>query len=135
MANIPLELNTILRLASGRPLQQCPSGEVIFRHGEPGDCLYGVVSGQVKISWGDDDQHSELVHPGSSFGVGALVDPNHRRFGTAIALTECELIKMNREEFLIAVQELPMFGLEMIHELDERLRDLKARSLRPVQPG
>ena len=35
----------------------------------------------------------------------------------------------SREEFLLAVQELPMFGLEMIHELDERLRDIKARSL------
>ena len=116
-------------LAIGRPLQRCHPGEVIFRHDDPGDCLYGVVSGQVKISWGEDDQHSEVIEPGSSFGVGALVDPNHRRFGTATAMKETELIKMNREEFLLAVQELPMFGLEMIHELDERLRDIKARSL------
>jgi CRP-like cAMP-binding protein len=129
MANLPLELKTMRSLASGRPLLQCQPGEVIFRNGDPGDCLYGVVSGEVKISWGDDDHQSEVIRPGSSFGVGALVDPHHERFGTATALSECELIKMNREEFLLAVQELPMFGLEMIHDLDERLRDLKARSI------
>lgn len=127
MANLPLELSTMRSMASGRPTVQCQPGEVIFSDGEPGDCLYGVLSGQVKISWGDEDNESEVIEPGSSFGVGALVDPNHRRFGTATALDACELIRMNREEFLLAVQELPMFGLEMIHDLDERLRTLKAR--------
>ena len=129
MANPSLELKTIRSLASSRPLLRLPAGEVIFRHNEPGDCLYGVVSGRVQISWGADDQQREVIEPGSSFGIGALVDPDHRRFGTATVLEDCELIKMNREEFLLAVQELPMFGLEMIHELDERLRDLKLRSL------
>jgi CRP-like cAMP-binding protein len=127
MTNLPLELNTMRSLAAGRTLVKLKSGDLIFTQGEPGDCLYGVVSGQVKISWGEGDQLSEVIQPGSSFGVGALVDPEHRRFGTATALGECELIKMNREEFLLAVQELPMFGLEMMHDLDQRLRDLKAR--------
>jgi len=127
MTNLPLELNTMRSLAIGRALLKLKSGDLIFSEGEPGDCLYGVVSGQVRISWGEGDHQSEVIQAGSSFGVGALVDPEHRRFGTATALGECELIQMNREEFLLAVQELPMFGLEMIHDLDERLRDLKAQ--------
>ena len=32
---------------------------------------------------------------------------------------------MNREEFLFAMQELPMFGLEMLHDLELRLQRLK----------
>jgi CRP-like cAMP-binding protein len=32
---------------------------------------------------------------------------------------------MNREEFLFAMQELPMFSLEMMHDLEQRLQRLK----------
>ena len=69
----------------------------------------------------------ESLGPGSCFGVGALVDPDHRRFGTATALGDAELLEMNREEFLFAMQELPMFGLEMLHDLEQRLEQLKQK--------
>jgi len=32
---------------------------------------------------------------------------------------------MNREKFLFAVQEAPMFALELLGSIDQRLRDLK----------
>jgi len=88
-----------------------------------------VVNGTVKLAWDSDglDGKFETIPEGSCFGVGALVDPEHRRFGTATALTDTQLLVMNREEFLFALQELPMFGLEMLHALDERLRGLKNR--------
>jgi CRP-like cAMP-binding protein len=53
------------------------------------------------------------------------VDPEHRRFGTAVALCNSELLEMNREEFLFAMQELPMFSLEMMDDLEQRLQRLK----------
>ena len=55
----------------------------------------------------------------------ALVDPEHRRFGTSVAVRDSELLEMNREEFLFAMQELPMFSLEMLHDLEQRLQRLK----------
>jgi CRP-like cAMP-binding protein len=85
----------------------------------------------VKVSWGDDSQY-EILGPGSSFGVGALVDPEHRRYGTASAAAATKLLHMNREQFLFAMQELPMFGLEMLFDLDERLRRIKARGVKPT---
>jgi len=132
MANPSLELQTMRTLAKGRDLLSFASGDVIFKDGDRGDCLYGVVQGEVKVSWGDGSQW-ESFGPGSSFGVGALIEADHQRFGTATALSDSQLMVMNREEFLLAVQELPMFGLEMIHDLDQRLRHLKAGS--PQQAG
>jgi CRP/FNR family transcriptional regulator, cyclic AMP receptor protein len=128
-ATSPGALDTMRILAKNRPLRRFKAGEEIFRSGEKGDCLYGVVEGSVKLSWDSDglDGMFETIEAGSSFGVGALVDPEHRRYGTATALTDTQLLVMNREEFLFALQELPMFGLEMLHSLDERLRGLKAR--------
>jgi CRP-like cAMP-binding protein len=98
-------------------------GEIIFKNGEPGDRLYDVVSGEVRLNWGD--QGVEMIGAGSSFGVGALLGPDHRRFGTAVAICDSELLEMNREEFLFAMQELPMFSLEMMHDLEQRLQKLK----------
>jgi CRP-like cAMP-binding protein len=121
--NENLELNTMAALAGKRALMFVKQGEIIFKNGEPGDRLYGVVSGEVRLNWGD--QGVEMIGAGSSFGVGALLGPDHRRFGTAVAICDSELLEMNREEFLFAMQELPMFSLEMMHDLEQRLQKLK----------
>jgi CRP/FNR family cyclic AMP-dependent transcriptional regulator len=116
-------LNTIAALAGKRDLISVKQGEIIFRKGEIGDKLYAVVSGGVQLNWGDDGV--EKIGPGSSFGIGALLEPEHRRFGTAVAFCDSELLQMNREELLFAIQELPMFGLEMLFDLEQRLQRLK----------
>jgi CRP-like cAMP-binding protein len=121
--NKNLELNTIAALAGKRDHLCVNQGDVIFQHGELGDKLYAIVSGEVRLNWGDHGV--EIIGAGSSFGVGALVDPEHRRFGTAVALCNSELLEMNREEFLFAMQELPMFSLEMMDDLEQRLQRLK----------
>ena len=117
-----LQLSTIASLAGKQAPKHFNQGEVIFQAGDIGDKVYGVVSGQVEMRWGDD--RLETIEPGSCFGVGALVDTAHRRFTTAVAGSDCELLLMNREEFLFAVQELPMFSLEMLHGLEQRLQRL-----------
>jgi CRP/FNR family cyclic AMP-dependent transcriptional regulator len=123
--NENLELNTIAALAGKRDLSRVKQGDIIFRKGELGDKLFSVVSGEVQLNWGDDGL--EKIGPGSSFGIGALVDPEHRRLGTAVALCDSELLEMNREEFLFALQELPMFSLEMLHDLEQRLQKIKTQ--------
>jgi CRP-like cAMP-binding protein len=117
------ELSTIAALSSSRATRSVAAGEVIFQQGDLGDVLYGVISGTIELRWGGEQ--SESFGPGSCFGVGALVDPEHRRFGTATALTAAELLEMDRHEFLFAMQELPLFGLEMLHDLEMRLQSLK----------
>lgn len=129
LANHP-ELSTIQALAGKRAPRHLKAGEVIFRSGDSGDTLYGVVSGQVELSWGAD--RVEIIEAGSCFGAGALADPEHRRFGTATALSETELLEMDREQFLFAMQELPMFGLEMLHDLEIRLQKLKQGGSKPA---
>ena len=123
---------TIRELAQRHLSQAMRVGDVIFRSGESGDYLYGIVSGSVMISWNGEDSEaddapsrSETMSAGAVFGIGALVDPAHRRHGTATALSDGELLVMNREEFLLAVQELPVFALDMLQDLELRLQALK----------
>ncbi|MCP9817344.1 cyclic nucleotide-binding domain-containing protein [Synechococcus sp. GreenBA-s] len=117
-------LDTMRALASqGEVLNFAPE-DFIFRTGEMGDCMFGVLEGTVELNWNDGLGH-EQIQSGDVFGAGALVTPEHRRFGNARALTPCKLLVMNREKFLFAVQESPMFAIELLSAIDQRLRKLK----------
>ncbi|MBM5799311.1 MAG: Crp/Fnr family transcriptional regulator [Cyanobacteria bacterium K_DeepCast_35m_m2_023] len=111
-------------LASNGEVLDVPPGELIFRSGEAGDCMFGLLEGTVELSWNGDNGH-EQIKAGDVFGAGALVTPDHRRYGNAKALTPCKLLVMNREKFLFALQEAPMFAIELLGSIDQRLRQLK----------
>lgn len=111
-------------LASKGEVQQFSPGEQIFRSGETGACMFGLLEGQVELSWNEDSGH-EVIQAGDVFGAGALVTPEHRRYGNARAIGDCRVLVMNREKFLFAVQESPMFAIELLASIDQRLRQLK----------
>jgi CRP-like cAMP-binding protein len=117
-------LDTMRALASEGEVMTVQPGELIFSSGEAGDCMFGVLEGEVQLSWNGDTGH-EQIHAGDVFGAGALVTSEHRRYGDARALTACRLLVMNREKFLFAVQESPMFAIELLGSIDQRLRQLK----------
>ena len=117
-------LDTMRALAGKGEVQSIPAGESIFNSGEAGDCMFGLLEGTVELSWNGDAAH-ETIQAGDVFGAGALVTQDHRRYGNARATTDCRVLVMNREKFLFAVQESPMFAIELLGSIDERLRDLK----------
>ncbi len=125
-------LDTMRALASNGEVIDVPAGSMIFRSGESGDCMFGLLEGQVQLTWNEDSGHDDSGHEdikaGDVFGAGALVTPDHRRYGNATAITDCKVLVMNREKFLFAVQESPMFAIELLGSIDQRLRQLKDSS-------
>lgn len=113
-------LHTMQALATSLPTRKLEPQQVLFEAGAPGDCVFCVLSGEVEERWGDEP--GERFGPGDVLGVGALVGENHRRHCTARAVVASELIEMSREQFLFAVQETPMFALELMAGLERRLR-------------
>lgn len=120
-------LDTMRALASNGEVIDVPAGSMIFRSGESGDCMFGLLEGQVQLTWNEDSGHED-IKAGDVFGAGALVTPDHRRYGNATAITDCKVLVMNREKFLFAVQESPMFAIELLGSIDQRLRQLKDSS-------
>jgi CRP/FNR family transcriptional regulator, cyclic AMP receptor protein len=100
------------------------AGEVIFQAGDQGSTLYGILEGSVDLQ--RDGRTVETLTAGDAFGEGAIVQPNHQRFTTAIARTDCTLATLNRERFLFALQSSPVFAIDIIRSLSNRLRHLKA---------
>lgn len=113
-------LHTIQALAGRIAVRQLASGEMLFQTGDPGTSIFGVLSGQLELLWPDGAR--EQLHRGQLFGISALVEPDHLRHGQVTALEATEVIEMNREEFLFAIQESPMFALQVMAALEERLR-------------
>ncbi len=106
------------------------AGDLIFKADDPGASMFGVLEGTVRLTWTNENGQEgyERIEAGNVFGAGALVMEGHRRLGTAQAETDCRLIEMNREKFLFAVQESPMFAIELLASVDARLRDLKIKA-------
>ena len=113
-------LHTIQALAGSLAVRLLHDDELLYRAGDSGDSIYCVLAGAIQLDWPDGGH--ECFLPGQVFGMGALVEPDHRRHGTARAIRESEVIEMNREEFLFALQETPMFALQLLASLEERLR-------------
>ena len=120
-------LDTMRALAQESEVHAVKAGDVIFKADDPGASMFGVLQGTVRLFWTNENgqQGYELIEAGNVFGAGALVMDGHCRLGTAQAETDCRLIEMNREKFLFAVQESPMFAIELLASVDARLRDLK----------
>lgn len=118
-------LHTMQALATSLPTRTLEAQQVLFAAGESGNSIFCVIAGELELRWGDGDGAGERFGPGEVLGVGALVSDNHRRHGTARAVVASELLEMSREQFLFAVQETPMFALELMAGLERRLRRLE----------
>jgi CRP-like cAMP-binding protein len=114
-------LQQIGALSSRRPY---PAGAIIFSQGDPGDALYGVVTGKVRISASAPDGKEmflNIMEPGDTFGEIALLDGNPRT-ATASAMAPCELLVIMREPFLALLQREHGLAIHLLRLLCQRIR-------------
>ncbi|MGA7806993.1 Crp/Fnr family transcriptional regulator [Bradyrhizobium sp.] len=99
-------------------------GATICSKGDPGNSLFAVISGTVKISVSSPDGRNailNLVHAGELFGEVAVLD-GLERTADATANTNCELFVIDRREFLPFVRGQPELAMKFIELLCARLR-------------
>lgn len=108
----------------GRPPVYQPKNGVIMREGEAGIFMYVVMDGAVRITV--KDKVVEVVRAGGVFGEMALVDQS-KRAATAAAATDCNLLSINRNDFLALIKSNPAFGVSLLRALANRLRNTGRR--------
>ncbi|MEO0970378.1 MAG: cyclic nucleotide-binding domain-containing protein [Cyanobacteria bacterium J06639_18] len=99
------------------------AGQTIFEEGETGNIMYGIIEGEVDLIV--DGKVVETITTGDVFGEGALVQPEHDRASTAIAKTDCIIACLDRERFLFAIENTPMFAIDVLRSYSNRARRLK----------
>src|SRR5512142_212514 len=83
-----LSEDVLASIARGLRSRRFRRGEVLFHQGDPGDALFVVLSGAIKIvlpSEEGDEAILTTVHPGDFMGELALIDGADRS-ATAVAL-------------------------------------------------
>src|SRR5437016_8418975 len=112
------------RLSSYATTRAVHRGDSIFAKGDPGNSLYAVCAGTVKISVPSADGKDavfNLVGEGEIFGEIALLD-GRPRTADATAMTDCELIVIERRDFVPFLRDNPDVTLKFIEVLCSRLR-------------
>jgi len=114
-------IQQIAALAIRRPYK---SGAIVFSQADPGDALYGVITGKMRISAGTPDGKEvflNIMEPGDTFGEIALLDGHHRT-ATASATAPTELMIILREHFLGLLQREPKLVTHLLQLLCQRIR-------------
>jgi CRP/FNR family cyclic AMP-dependent transcriptional regulator len=115
---------SIQRLLSRATTRKLRRGATIFAKGDAGTQLIAVLSGRVKIVVSSPEGREavlNVVHEGEVFGEIALFD-GCSRTASAIAVTDCELLSIDRRHFLPMVREQPDVAIKLIEILCARLR-------------
>jgi CRP/FNR family cyclic AMP-dependent transcriptional regulator len=114
----------IERIGSYMKIRKIERGSTIFSKGDPGTGLIGVLTGSVKISIASADGRDivlNIIQPGEIFGEIALLD-GHPRTADATAMSDCELMVIERRDFLQFLRSQPDMTLKFIEILCARLR-------------
>ncbi len=94
-------------------------GQAIFSAGEAGHTMYVVKEGRVSLRI--KGQVVEELGPGGMLGEMALID-SQPRVATAVAETACKLVPITERRFTFLIQQTPMFALQVMRVLADRLR-------------
>jgi CRP/FNR family transcriptional regulator, cyclic AMP receptor protein len=92
-----------------------PPGHVVFAQGDPGNCLYMIASGKVKLAYRHGDGREvvfNIVGAPDVFGEVAPFDYGTREF-TATAVTEVCAVAIERDQLFAWMSECP----HVIHQI------------------
>ena len=128
LARVPLfadlddeSLKELSAVARKRVFRQ---GEVIFHRDDPGQVLYIVKEGKVKIALtSPDGQEVSLTvfGAGECFGELSILD-GEPRSADAVALERVELYALQRQDFVNVVMSHPKIAIQVMKVISQRLR-------------
>jgi CRP/FNR family transcriptional regulator, cyclic AMP receptor protein len=101
-----------------------PRGAVVFHEGEPGDSLYIVLSGKIKLGRRTADGRESLVAvmgPSDQFGELSVFDPGPRT-ATAVAVTDARLARLPKQALRSWISNRPEISEQLLRVLARRLR-------------
>jgi CRP/FNR family transcriptional regulator, cyclic AMP receptor protein len=119
-----LTTDEIETLISYSRVEKYPAGREIFSKGSPGQSMMAVLRGSVRISSLSPDGKEivlNIINQGEIFGEIAMLD-GEERTGIATAITDCELLILNRRDFMPMLERHADICMILLRILCKRLR-------------
>lgn len=130
LANIPLFKGLTnrerMRLTGSLRERSFEAGSMVFHQGDPGDALYLVKSGLVRIYTGGRGTGFETSvilfgRPGDVFGELAVID-GQPRSASAKALEDTTVYLMGRENFQYHMEMMPKLAFNFMSLMSRKMR-------------
>jgi CRP/FNR family transcriptional regulator, cyclic AMP receptor protein len=121
-ADMDVEQTQALR-ASLTPIE-LGRGDVLFHEGEPGDRLYVIERGKIKLGRRSNDGRENLLSvlgPGEMFGELSLFDPGPRT-ATASVVADARIHELAHRDLVAWLQSNPAVAKHLLQALARRLR-------------
>src|SRR3954447_4238633 len=106
-------------------------GQAIFRQGDPGDAMYLVFDGRVKIVSNDAQGHERVLaftEEGGFFGEMALLT-GEPRSTDVVAATDTTILELRKSDFEERIASHPLVLRQLLRLLAERQSAVNARLL------
>lgn len=113
-------------LASHLIERRFPKNTSIVEEGLPGDYMYIIRSGRVKVTKLSEEGREKIMgflEAGDFFGEMALLDRSPRS-ASVKTLGEVRLLALSRRDFLDVLRKSPDVSMAVIAELSRRLREM-----------
>lgn len=97
---------------------------VILFENDPGDALFVVLAGEVKVVLAGEDGREvilSILKEGDFFGEMALID-DRPRSANVVATADSILLILRREDFQACLEDNPRIAFGLLRELSRRLR-------------
>jgi CRP/FNR family transcriptional regulator, cyclic AMP receptor protein len=117
----PAVIDRLAGMTTARSLQ---AGEILFQVGDPGDALYGVRRGEIRIETGTEAGRRIVLNSlgsGDVFGEIALLD-GRERTADAVAAMASEIFVLRRSDLLAYLTREPDVAIRLIGLLCNRIR-------------
>jgi CRP/FNR family transcriptional regulator, cyclic AMP receptor protein len=99
-------------IGEGRKLLVVPAKQAIFTQGDPADAVFYIQKGKVRltvVSKTGREATIGLLNGGSFFGEGALAG-QMLRMGSAAAMSDCELLRVEKKAMMSALHREHTFS-------------------------
>ena len=116
--------DALAELAQKASTRKLVKGDVLMRKGEPGDSLFLIHNGWVKIVTVDSKGDELIINkcgPGETIGEMALLD-GAPRSATVVAMEDAEVLELKQDVFQHVLDQRPDVSLAIIRSYSERLR-------------
>jgi CRP-like cAMP-binding protein len=111
-----------------------PADAVVFREGDPGDSLYLILSGRVKVCLHDANGKEFVVDArGAGHYVGEMMLDGRPRSATVKTTEPSEFGVLSRADFKDVLARHPEVALHLIHNLSLLTRGHNVRTLHDVR--
>ena len=97
-------------------------GEIVFRQGSEGDCMYVIMEGRVEVvsESNGNSVRIAVLEKGDFFGEMAIFQ-KEARTATIRTLTDTRLLTVDKKAFLSRIEEDPSLAFRIVETLSRRI--------------